>query len=236
MREERIRFESYELTPEGNVRPSAVMRRMQQAARDDLADFGITYEDMRKKNMAFVVSRMALDFFRPVKGEKELLLRTAANPCRGATFPRSFLLEDENGVLMRGMSLWALVDFQKRSLLRPSALWAQIPDFPDLTDGLLCDRLILPDREADLFDERKVYASMLDQNNHLNNCNYADLATDLLPDGAGTVKNLQISFQNEARLGEVLEMKGYVQNGEYLVAGSFRGREGNCFLSKIILF
>lgn len=236
MREEIVRFESYDLASSGFVRPSAIMRRMQQAAREDLASFGITYEDMRKENMAFVVSRMALDFERSVKGEQDLVLRTAANPTHGATFPRSFVLEDEEGICMRAMSLWALLDFEKRSLLRPSALWAEIPTFSDLSDGLVCERLIQPVGEPDLWDERRVYASMLDQNNHLNNCNYADLATDLLPDGENCVKQLHIAFQNEAKLGEVLQMRGFHQDGSFLISGSFSQREGNCFLSKVVLF
>lgn len=238
MREEKLRFESFELSASGFVRPSAVMRRMQQAARDDLNSFGISYEAMREKSMAFVVSRMALVFNRPVPGEVPLVLRTAANPTRGATFPRSFILEAEEGVpVMRAMSLWALLDFEKRSLLRPSALWEEIPYFDDLSGGVSCARLIKPSNQSPCYlDERKVYASMLDQNNHLNNCNYADLATDLLPEGAGEVKELQIAFQHEARLGEVLSLNGFETPDGLLVSGGFHDREDNCFLCQIKLF
>ena len=236
MKEEIIRFESYDLSAAGFVRPSAIMRRMQQIARDDLADFGITYEDMRAKNMAFVVSKIALDFVRPVQGEVNLVLKSAANPTHGVTFPRSFTLSDEKGVCMRAMSLWALVDFENRSLLRPSALWEEIPSFPDLSDGLLCERLSKPTELPDLSDERRVYPSMLDQNHHLNNCNYADLATDLLPDLCSQVKTLHLTFQHEALLGEVLHIEGFGKEKEYLVSGSFTLREGTCFLCKIHLF
>ncbi|MBR7165385.1 MAG: hypothetical protein IKD18_03805 [Clostridia bacterium] len=238
MREEKMRFESFELSASGFVRPSAVMRRMQQAARDDLNSFGISYEAMREKSMAFVVSRMALVFNRPVPGEVPLVLRTAANPTRGATFPRSFVLEDEAGEpVMRAMSLWALLDFEKRTLLRPSALWEEIPSFADLSDGVSCARLMKPSGILPCYsEERKVYASMLDQNNHLNNCNYADLATDLLPADAGEVKELQIAFQHEARLGEVLSLNGYDTSEGLLVSGGFRDREDNCFLCQIKLF
>ncbi len=236
MREEIIRFESYDLTSSGFVRPSAIMRRMQQAARDDLNSFGITYEDMRERNMAFVVSKMVLSFSRPVLGERELVLRTAANPTHGVTFPRSFTLSDEEGECMRAMSLWALVDFEKRSLLRPTALWKEIPAFPDLSGGLLCERLSRPDSDPELFDRRKVYPSMLDQNNHLNNCNYADLATDLLPDSQSAVKEIHLTFQHEALLGETLKMEGFSTEDSYLVSGAFSEREGNCFLCKIKLF
>ncbi|MBR2616259.1 MAG: hypothetical protein IKC69_06240 [Clostridia bacterium] len=238
MREESLRFESYDLEASGFVRPSAALRRMQQAAREDLNSFGISYEDMRERNMAFVVSRISLVYERPLKGETPLRLLTAACPTRGAAFPRAFRIEDDEGVCMRAMSQWALLDFEKRALLRPSALWAEIPTFEDLSDGVVCERLARPKGvEADFFDERRVYASMLDQNNHLNNCNYADLATDLLPEGSGEVRCIHISFQHEARLGEVLRMEGYrSEEGDFLVSGAFRDREESCFLCKISTF
>lgn len=237
MREETLTFQSYDLTASGVVRPSAILRRMQQIARDDLASFGITYQDMRDQNMAFVVSKIALKFERPVLGETPLLMRTAANPTRGATFPRSFVLSDEKGVCMRAMSLWALIDFEKRSLLRPSALWSEIPTFDDLSEGVTCARLAKPkDQAPEFVQKRFVYASMLDQNNHLNNCNYSDLATDLLPEGSGEVKEMHITFQHEARLGETLSVEGYESSDGLLVSGTFTDREENCFLCQIKLF
>lgn len=236
MKQESIRFESYDLSASGSVRPSAILRRMQQLARDDLNDFGISYQDMREKNMAFVVSRMALVFSRPVKGEIPLTLTTAANPTRGATFPRSFSLSDDRGVCMRAMSLWALLDFEKRALLRPSALGEDIPTYSDVSDGVVCQRPVLPrDTAPDFSDTRRVYASMLDQNNHLNNCNYADLATDLLPE-TGEVKEMHIAFQHEARLGEVLQLEGFRREDGYLISGAFSDREETCFLCQINLF
>ncbi|MBR4288614.1 MAG: hypothetical protein IKT50_04175 [Clostridia bacterium] len=234
MRQETIRFESYELTSGGFVRTGTIMRHMQQAAREDLLSFGISYEDMRKKNMAFVISRMAIRFERPVYGERPLILKTGPNPVHGVTFPRSFVLEDDHGICMRAMSLWALLDFEKRSLLRPSALWKELPCSEDFSDGVGCERLVTPRGvDPDYTDTRRVYSSMLDQNDHLNNCNYADLATDLLPKGRDLVREIHIAFQHEARLGEVLKMEGYESEDGCFVSGSFADREENCFLCKI---
>ncbi len=238
MREEIIAFESFDLNTFDHVRPSAVLRRMQEIARKDLGSFGVQYEDLRERGMVFVVSRMALRFVRPVSGEVPLVLRTAPGQSHGATFPRSFVLEDEKGVVMQAMSLWALLDFKQRTLLRASALGGAIPDYADLSGGLVCERLVgRPAEEEPLFvDRRRVYDSMLDQNNHLNNCNYADLALDLLPVGVGEVQEMHITFQHEARLGDTLLMKGYEKDGAYHVFGTFQDREENCFLSKIKLF
>ena len=237
MREEFVHFESYDLNVNGHVRPSALLRRLQEIAGRDLDSFGISYADLREKNMAFVVSKIALVFERPMTEGIPYTIRTAAQAAHGATFPRSFVIEDENGVAARANSLWALLDFEKRCLLRASALGDDLPDFPDLSGGLACERLgRVKGVEPDYSDERRVYASLLDRNCHLNNCNYADLATDLLPDGVGDVQEIHITFQKEARLHDVLELNGFKETDGYLVCGSFKDRDENCFLAKIKTF
>lgn len=237
MREETVVFESYDLTSDGVVRPSALLRRLQEIAGRDLDSFGISYSDLRSRNMAFVVSKIALVFDHPMQEQIPYKIRTSAQASHGATFPRSFVIEDENGVAARANSLWALLDFEKRCLLRASALGDDLPSYPDLSGGLVCERLgRIKDAEPDFSDERRVYSSLLDRNCHLNNCNYADLATDLLPDHLPPVSELHITFQKEARLGDVLKLQGFRIEDGFHVCGSFPDRDENCFLSKIKLF
>ena len=237
MKEFILQFKSYDLSSTGTVRPSAIMRRMQQAAREDLDSFGVTYQDMRDRNMAFVVSRMSLKFFRPLRGGVNYTLKTGPMPSHGATFPRSFIITDEEGPVMVAMSLWALLDFEKRCLLRASAFGTDLDTIEDLTEGFTCERISKPrDLTPVYFDERRVYSSLLDENCHLNNCNYADLATDLIPGGKADVKEMHISFQKEATLDEVLLMNAYEQEDSLLVSGTFKDRDEPCFLCKICLF
>lgn len=237
MREETVLFESYDLSASGEVRPSAILRRLQEIAGRDLDSYGISYADLRARNMAFVVSKISLIFERPLKEMTPYTIRTCAQATHGATFPRSFVIEDAEGVVARANSLWALLDFEKRCLLRASALGDDLPSFPDLSGGLVCERLgRVKDVQPDFTDRRRVYASLLDRNCHLNNCNYADIATDLFPMEDFSVKEIHITFQKEARLGDVLFMQGYSLEDGYQVCGSFDDREENCFLSKIKLF
>ncbi len=237
MREEQIRFEGYELTAAGNVRASNVLRRFQEIAGRDLDSFGISYQDLREKNMAFVVSKIAICFERPLCEGVTYTLTTSAQETHGATFPRSLRISDEKGVLCRINSLWALLDFEKRRLLRATALGGDLASFPDLSEGLMCERLIKPsDKEAVSKETRKVYASLLDQNNHLNNCNYADFATDLFPEKSKNVKEMHITFQKEARLGDELLLEGFsLEDGDF-VSGEFLSGSGSSFLCKIKYF
>jgi len=238
MREEPVIFESYDLSASGFVRPSAILRRMQEIAGRDLdTSFGISYDDLRARNMAFVVSKIALSLDQPLREQVRYTIRSGPQETHGATFPRSFVIEDEQGVVARANSLWALLEVDKRCLLRASALGDNISSCPDLSDGLACERLArIKDSKPDCSDERRVYPSLLDRNCHLNNCNYADLATDLLPKKSGEVRELHITFQKEARLGDVICLNGFSRDDGFLVNGSFRDSEENCFLAKIKMF
>lgn len=237
MKEIKFQFQSYDLSATGSVRPSAVMRRLQQVAREDLDSFGITYKDLRDRNMAFVVSRMSLKFLRPLRGGTDYTLITGPMPAHGATFPRSFVIKENGEPVAFAMSLWALLDFEKRCLLRASALGTDLDASPDFTEGFSCERLARPKDQNPIYsDERRVYPSLLDENCHLNNCNYADLATDLLPGGKGEVREMHISFQKEAKLDEILCMDGFKEGEDLLVSGTFRDRDETCFLCKIKLF
>ena len=237
MKEETISFKTYDYAHNGTVRTSAVLRRLQQIAQDDLDAFGIRYEDLKARGIAFVISRMALSFSHPVPGEKDLILSTAANPVRGITFPRTFHMRDDRGVFFRAKSHWALIDLEKRSLVRPASLGATLPTDADLAPDLVLARLLIPkDKDPVLRDTRRVYPSMLDRNGHLNNCYYADLAEDLLPEEKMEKGEIHISYQHEARAGQTLELEGYDTESGALCVGKFPAEDKICFYYQIRKF
>jgi acyl-CoA thioesterase FadM len=213
------------------------LRHFQEIAGRDLDSFGISYNDLREKNMAFVVSKIAIRFQRPLLEGKTYTFKTSAQEAHGATFPRSLEISDEKGVLCRINSLWALLDFKERKLLRATALGEDLPSFPDLSDGLGCERLLKPNGIVpDTKESRKVYASLLYRNNHLNNCNYADFATDLYPEKSGNVQEMHITFQKEACLGDELLLEGFsLEDGDFVI-GDFADGSATSFLCKIKYF
>ena len=59
MIEKQIRISSFDVLPNGTVKPSALLRHMQQAAREDCDAMGCTYPYMREQNTVFVLIRLA---------------------------------------------------------------------------------------------------------------------------------------------------------------------------------
>ena len=79
---------SYDVYPSGYAKPSAIMRYMQQLAREDCDAMGCTYKFMRDKNTVFVLTRSGLRFFRPIKSGEVVTIKTYNNSIDGIIFDR----------------------------------------------------------------------------------------------------------------------------------------------------
>ena len=127
MLEQTIKIKSYDVHPNGVVKISALQKYMQQIAREDSDSYGATYAKMREANMVFVITRLAVEFERPLRDEDIVTIRTINNRLEGASFVREFLFFSGGEQVAAATTLWALLDFEKRSILRPSALPFTIP-------------------------------------------------------------------------------------------------------------
>ena len=206
MLEKIVHFQSFDLAPDHHPRPGAVLRYMQQLAREHMNSFGHTYYSMLEDGMVFIMTRLSIQRFTDVPGEKDLRLVTGANGVHGASFYRSFALYDGEELLLTCHTEWVLLDFANRRILRPSALKWDAPEDPVLCGDLTAQRLMPPvDGELIARDERKVYLSMLDENDHLNNCVYADIIFDTLPADLSW-REFSLNFLKEARRGEILSV------------------------------
>lgn len=219
MQEKTVRFGSFDLMPDHHPRPGAVLRQLQQLAREHMNTFGHTYYSMLEDGMVFILTRMAMRRFLPIPGEKDLRLVTGSNGVHGASFYRSFTLYDGDALLFTAQTEWVLLDFRSRKILRPTALVWDAPVDPVLCGDLTASRLApLETGEIVARDERKVYLSMLDENDHLNNCVYADLVFDTLPDGIPW-RDFTINYLKEVRRGETLVITAKSSADGYFVCG-----------------
>ena len=87
---------------------------MQQIAREDSDSYGATYAKMREANMVLVITRLALEFRRPLCDEDIVTIRSINNRSEGASFVREFLFFANGEQVAAATTLWALLDFEKR--------------------------------------------------------------------------------------------------------------------------
>ena len=220
MLEQTVHFSSFDLAPDHHPRPGAILRYMQQLAREHMNTFGHTYYSMLEDGMVFILTRLSMRRITAVPGEKDLRLVTGANGVHGASFYRSFALYDGEELLLTCHTEWVLLDFANRRILRPTKLNWDAPEDPVLCGDLTAPRLA-PREGGEAFarDDRKVYLSMLDENDHLNNCVYADLIFDILPPEFDW-RELSLNFLKEVRRGETLSLVAERFEDAALVTGT----------------
>ena len=215
-----MRVESYDVQPNGNIKISSLLKMLQKAAGDDVNRTSLNYFSLLEKNIAFVLTKMSVKIIEDIKIYDELLIISHPRQTRGASFPRDFIIKCNDRIVAYARSMWVLLDLEKRTILRPSAI-ESIGSLATTDDDIfeISDvRRIVDTNPLQRTDVRVVEYSSLDMNNHLNNTFYADYIFNSLSKinalpSCDKDMYLQINYKNEARLGDEIEVFVTQNNG-----------------------
>lgn len=167
---------------------------------------GITWQQMREERQIILLSRLAYTRLAPATYGQNCRFTTWEYGVKGPQFIRNFSLEGEDGrVLAQSTSAWILVDPVERKILRPSQCLHELLPHPREVSPEI-QRFRLP--EMPVVARHQVRPSQIDGNGHMGNQFYADLLTDYAPApfAGRTVQSAQMTFDHEAREGEVLTL------------------------------
>lgn len=230
MLEQRLKVCSYDVLPDGTLKPSALQRYCQQAALEDVSASGATYQALRARHMVFVLMRLSADFRTEIRSADELLLRTHPYKNDGVMFYRAFELFRGGETVGTMDTRWVLLDTEKRVILRPAHYTFPMTETQPTEELPPIERRILltaTDRTA----VRSVRLTDMDENRHLNNCVYSDWAIDDAPIDLDKtrLRYICIHFEHEAYLNDELEIRYQKDpDGCRLVAFNKTG-DRNCF-------
>jgi len=223
-----IKVSDYEINKNSQMKMSAVMHHMQQSATESFNTFGITYEELRKNNMVFVLLRMKIQFTSVINKNDILNFISWPTQTKNASFFREYKIIRNDQIIATANSIWALIDYDKRTILRPSALNKEIKIQDPESVNINLYKLFESGNEI-LIDKRKIYSSMLDENNHLNNCVYSDIIFDYIPNTKTIIKSLQIDFVNEALENDILNIYFEKRQDSYFIYGYNTTKDNLCF-------
>lgn len=180
---------------------------MQRAADSAVSSLGLNIEKMLEARMGWMVITLSLDLHRFPQPNEMLSVRTWSKGNKGALWQRDYRIFDGNGSgIASARSIWALVDIDKRKILRPSALPVAVEPYLEDSVGSLPAKVTIPE-EAPLAEAYRyqVKYSGLDNNGHLNNARYVDLCCDALileEWNEAELSGLQITYAQEAKYGD----------------------------------
>lgn len=219
----------------GNIKFSALMSMMQEAADEQSALVGINNAAMLNKGLAWVLTRMAVKVEQNIKAFETLKITTCALPSRSIEFPREYALTDSEGHdVAYGVGMWSVIDMATRRLTRAS----EIDGYTDMLDeheqkyAFKKERMSLSDDFVKV-GAHKVLNTEIDMLGHLNNIYYADMVENALSPEEFAIgySEINISYLHEARLGEIIELFKHTADGASEIIGMINGEK--CFTASL---
>ncbi len=189
----------------GILRTGALVRYMQEAAANCMAEDKPSYDELMALGYSFVLSKITLSIYADIHANDVIELETWACESSRFTYPRAYRVVRDGITVAEASALWALVDISKKRLVRSGdiPLGYRMDEPPELD---IHTKLKLPESMS-LVGERVVSYSDIDRNMHMNNTVYADMLCDcVFYKKAGRVMSMTISFVNEAPFGEALRI------------------------------
>lgn len=220
-KEYHIRF--YDCDCNGNIKMSAVLRYLADVAELHYDIKGFGHDLLWEKEMVFLLAGESLRFHRRPRGDEKLTFFTWESKIKGPRYYRDFEIYDEVGKLVVSAgSTWLLANPNTRQILRPSVYDFKPDLHPEKVPDILPVGKLPKDGEKAFLGERLVRFSDLDNNRHVYNATYADMAFDVLPAelAGGEIRDFRINYSSEAVLGDCLSLYRYdMEDGGVVVAG-----------------
>lgn len=190
---------------------SFVLDIMQRAADSAISALGLSVEKMMEARMGWMMITLDLEFERIPRQNDVLDVRTWSKGTKGALWHRDYRIFDKESLeIASARSIWALVDIDKRKILRPNALPVQVEPYIDDSVGEIPSKVTIPlDIPMEEAYTHEVRYSGLDNNGHLNNAKYGDLCCDTLSiaEWEGTeLTRFRITYVQEAKLGDMIRI------------------------------
>ena len=190
------------------LKPSALVALTQESACRSADELRFGYEDLKPKNVAFVIVGTYCKFYKDISFNDALEIETWPLPPRRVFFERDYCVRANGETVAAIASRWCLVDFATFSL-RTADVLGEAHDTCPYRDEKCVEAVwkVPKAREGKKIGARTVMLSECDHYYHANNTRYADYFFDCFTQDelSRSVDYFQISYEKQAKAGAVLE-------------------------------
>ena len=192
----------------GQMKTSMILFLAQEVAGRHCNLLSVDYDTLAARRMFWAVTRHRVQITRLPRRGETIRIETWPMPTTRVAYPRSVVAYDAEGTeCFRSISLWVLMDLDKRSMILPGKSGVSVEGTLrgmelDTPGGLVAKELIN-------HRSRQVCFTDLDRNGHMNNTKYMDWIDDLLPSQFhehNSVREFTVCYLSESREGQVLDM------------------------------
>ncbi len=206
---ERFTVNSHDTDFCGNVRPSVMLRYLQEACNLEHRSCGPTLDELREHNQIFLLSKTGMRLYFPLRAFDPVEAEVWFAGLHGFSFLRSGRILSNGTVIAEMHSVWAMLDISDpdhRRFIRKGFCEFGFGSGEPLSLGFPA-RLRIP-QELPLTDagSRRIVYADCDVNRHMNNTNYPDMFVGCLPEYPGRVTEFEIAYLSEAPMGESVRL------------------------------
>jgi len=199
------------------MKPVAFMNIAQEMATRAADELGFGYDDMLKKNTAWVLSRMHFVFMDTPMWKENIEITTWHKGIGGPFFLRDFSVKGADGKQkVVGTSSWVVLDLGQRTMVRLSEIMDMIAEDSACHEDAIAvpaPKVMMPRSIEPKFVRSEVLGySDTDMNGHTNNARYIQHAMNCLDYNEIhdlSVAEVFITFNHETRPGESLDLFVY---------------------------
>jgi len=183
------------------VKPSIIMRYMQETANRHMRDAKPSYVDLFNQGKNFILSRMNIEIYREIFQYDKIEVVTWPTS-KGVSFLRSFQMKRGNELLAEGGATFALIDINTKKFLRCNEeYFSGYNEQPPLEKIFDCKARVPDEIDLHLRGERTVSYFDTDLNGHVNNTNYPDILANFIPEISNLrIVSMSLHFASEAKL------------------------------------
>lgn len=202
---ERVRYSEIDHT--GSITLPGIINYFQDCSTFQSEDIGLGAENLKARKKAWILSywQVIVDRY-PGLGES-ITVGTFATRFKGLFGDRNFVMYDEAGERIAcANSIWVFMDMEKGRPAKPEVEdIAPYGGEPPLDMPYEGRKIVLPETVQDLepFPVRKYH---IDTNEHVNNCQYVQMAMEFLPKDQ-IIHQLRVDYKKSAVLGDVIYPK-----------------------------
>ncbi len=211
----RIRYS--EIDHHGTITLPGIINYFQDCSTFQSEDIGLGAEVLKERKRAWVLAYWHVIVERYPKLGEKITVGTFATGFKGLFGDRNFVMKDENGQQIAcANSLWVFMDAEKGRPTRPGAEDIKPYGMEEPLDMPYEGRkIVVPERleDRESFPVRKYH---IDTNEHVNNCQYVQMAVEMLPKGK-RVRQLRVDYKKSAVWGDIIYPKVAEEPGRTVV-------------------
>ena len=218
--EENQRVYFYDCDYKGRMKLSSILRRSSEIAGADYTIKGYGHEFLWEKDMVFLLSRVSVKIFEYPKQADSVITKTWEGGKKGAMFLRGTEIIKDDKLVVSIQSGWVLASPNTRKIHKPSYYAFNMPqDEKRAFNALPISKIRYG--ELTLLGQREVRITDLDENRHVYNAVYSDMACDFLPKEKydNDIDNFRINYVSEAVLGEKIDMYSFEEDNINIIVG-----------------